>query len=83
MKNREGILGPARGQTAECINYECIYDNAPEGTPCDDGQYCTLTDECDGNGACVGSGSPCPAKNPKCCENTEQCVCATCECYGW
>jgi hypothetical protein len=28
-------------------------------TSCDDGQFCTLGDACDGAGACVSSGAPC------------------------
>ena len=68
-------------QTGECIDYECIYTNLAQGTPCDDGQYCTLTDECDGNGTCIGSGTPCdlPFK-PQCCEGNDQCICSTCLC---
>lgn len=30
------------------------------GAVCDDGLLCTVTDRCDANGACVGTGSPCP-----------------------
>ncbi len=41
---------PIACQTAACTNYECIYTNVTQGTSCDDGQYCTATDECDGNG---------------------------------
>lgn len=26
----------------------------PAGTPCDDGNYCTMSDQCDGTGACNG-----------------------------
>lgn len=50
-------------QTGTCVNYECVYDNATQGTACDDGQFCTATDECDGDGARVGTGDPCG--NPK------------------
>ena len=38
----------------------CVPIPVAEGTPCDDGMVCTLTDTCDGNGACLGSGAnPC------------------------
>jgi hypothetical protein len=37
----------------------CSNPDAPAGTTCDDGMYCTLTDSCDGARACVGTGSPC------------------------
>jgi len=68
-------------QTGTCVSNACVYDNAPQGTPCDDGQFCTATDECDGNGACVGSGSACgnPLK-PQCCEGEQTCICSTCPC---
>ena len=68
-------------QGVACTNYECIYTNVTQGTPCDDGQYCTATDECDGNGICVGSGTPCGGgRFPQCCEFTDSCICATCDC---
>ena len=31
----------------------------PEGTPCDDGMYCTANEVCDGHGHCAGGFSPC------------------------
>ena len=33
--------------------------NDANNTACNDGQFCTETDRCNGLGACVGSGSPC------------------------
>ncbi len=61
-------------QTGSCIDYACVYDNAPQGTPCDDGLFCTLTDECDGNGACVGTGDKCTQPmRPECCESEDRC----------
>ncbi len=33
--------------------------NDPNGSPCDDGMYCTTSSSCSA-GACVGSGDPCP-----------------------
>ena len=36
-----------------------ICTNEPVHGPCDDGMFCTLTDTCDGDGACVGTGDPC------------------------
>ncbi|HYC00528.1 MAG TPA: hypothetical protein VEC57_15450 [Candidatus Limnocylindrales bacterium] len=30
-----------------------------QGTPCDDGMFCTASDQCDGRGFCRGSGDPC------------------------
>jgi len=42
--------------------------NDPTGSACNDGLFCTLTDQCDANGTCVGTGNPCPGNNvgPKC-----------------
>jgi cysteine-rich repeat protein len=31
----------------------------PSGTTCNDGLYCTSTDQCNGSGSCIGSGDPC------------------------
>jgi len=57
-----------------CTSGECANTNLSNGTACDDGQYCTLTDTCDGNGLCVGSAAkPCPKGNPVCCEDTDSC----------
>ena len=38
----------------------CVPTNEPDGTVCNDGLFCTLTDSCRG-GVCTGSGSPCPS----------------------
>jgi hypothetical protein len=35
----------------------------PADTACSDGRFCTVTDKCDANGLCVGTGSPCPGPN--------------------
>ncbi len=37
----------------------CIGNDA-NGTPCNDGLFCTATDTCNGAGSCVGMGDPCP-----------------------
>ena len=34
-------------------------ENAEGGKWCDDGLFCTLVDECDGEGSCIGIGDPC------------------------
>ena len=41
------------------MNGSCTFVNKPNGSPCDDGLFCTVTDVCS-NGVCVGSGDPCP-----------------------
>jgi hypothetical protein len=48
---------------------QCIF--TPNSDPCDDGLFCTETDQCSG-GTCVGSGDPC---TPQACdEETDTCV---------
>lgn len=56
-----------------CVSGVCTSTNEPAGTTCNDGLFCTATDACDGSGTCVGSGSPCPAKRPYCCEYLQSC----------
>ena len=56
-----------------CSSGTCSSTNESSGTPCDDGLFCTETDECDGSGTCVGSGDPCPARRPNCCELLDVC----------
>jgi hypothetical protein len=48
-----------------CIGGSCTFVDAPNGTPCTDGNACTRTDTCQ-NGACVGS-------DPVVCEALDQC----------
>jgi hypothetical protein len=47
------------------------------GTTCDDGLYCTVTDTCNGAGACTGTGSRCSdgiaCTNDVCDEGTHAC----------
>lgn len=37
----------------------CTYPDAPRGTFCDDGLFCTAADRCDGSGTCTGAGNRC------------------------
>ena len=57
----------------------CTSTNEPSGTPCDDALYCTETDECNGSGTCVGSGSPCHPWRPYCCEIQSACYQLQCQ----
>lgn len=41
------------------VNDTCDYVNEPNGTPCDDGLFCTQNDVCS-FGTCDGSNTPCP-----------------------
>ena len=57
-----------------CENNACTFSYEVSGTACDDGLFCTATSECDGAGTCAGSGSPCPPKDPVCCELADNCI---------
>jgi hypothetical protein len=51
----------------------------PNGTACEDGNFCTTTDTCDNAGACVGGPAPnCPSDNAVCtadvCDPTSGCA---------
>jgi hypothetical protein len=59
------------------------------GMPCDDGQFCTLIDECDGIGTCVGAGESCDfgescdEVNDRCnppCDTDDDCTALTDDC---
>ena len=41
------------------IGDRCVGDPLPANTPCDDQQFCTITDSCDGAGNCVGEQRSC------------------------
>jgi hypothetical protein len=56
--------------TDACVGGACV--NSNNTSPCDDGQYCTVTDVCSG-GACVGSGARCSV-GLFCSEPTDSCV---------
>jgi hypothetical protein len=45
----------------------CVVVSAPEGTDCDDGQFCTVGDTCDGKGQCQGGvQNDCGMTAPEC-----------------
>lgn len=57
----------------------CIGDPVPAGRICDDGLYCTIDDQCDGNGACHGTERTCEHLNQECSqgwcdEKTTKCI---------
>ncbi|MET0283878.1 MAG: hypothetical protein ABW352_05390 [Polyangiales bacterium] len=56
------ICDPARSTTS--------WTPAQQGTSCDDGQFCSPLDRCDGNGSCVGSGVRCLPDGLGCTEET-------------
>ncbi|HEY2774590.1 MAG TPA: hypothetical protein VGK20_11145 [Candidatus Binatia bacterium] len=47
-------------ETCDELGRSCTASD-PEGSPCDDGLFCTATDTCDGRGTCRGWGDPCAA----------------------
>jgi hypothetical protein len=60
-----------------CVSNICVFDPGPAGEPCDDGLFCTVGEECDGNGNCTGGTSPCePEEN--CCERWDECRTGSC-----
>ncbi len=65
--------------TDTCNAGVCEHGNEPVGTTCDDGLFCTATDECDGSGTCVGTGSPCNPRRPYCCESLSICTLFPCQ----
>jgi len=60
--------------------YECVIEFVPAQTPCDDFQFCTIGETCDGAGNCAGGQSnPCDevadiCNNPSCDEVADQCT---------
>lgn len=40
--------------SVSCVGGSCVLANLPMGTACNDENVCTVNDECDGNGNCVG-----------------------------
>ncbi|RLB62904.1 MAG: hypothetical protein DRI90_08015 [Deltaproteobacteria bacterium] len=52
---------------------DCGGDDA-NGTPCNDGLYCTQTDACNASGSCIGTGNPCPGHDtgPDCDDSCDE-----------
>jgi hypothetical protein len=63
--------------TANCVNNFCMQVPVTDGTPCDDGLFCTTDDSCTG-GTCGGIPMSCPTTNPcqngTCDEATKSCT---------
>ena len=52
-------------------SYQCLSSPKTQGTSCDDGLYCTISDACDAVGACKGGGArDCSAFNAQCTTGT-------------
>jgi hypothetical protein len=68
---------PCTADTCDAVE-GCNYPAASDGTPFDDGLYCTTTDECTA-GTCTGSGDACSGAGEcqaTCSEGVESAVCA-------
>nr|MDQ3034280.1 hypothetical protein [Myxococcota bacterium] len=55
-----------------CTAGVCSNPDAPAGTSCDDGLFCTSVDACDGTGTCTGGGAPR-------CNDLQSCTADTCD----
>jgi hypothetical protein len=55
----------------DCMLPAATCSNTANSNPCDDGLFCTMTDQCAG-GTCTGSGDPCPTQF--CDEANDRCV---------
>ena len=70
--------------TNTCVNpdgADSICTQTNNTAACNDGLFCTLTDTCNGAGACVGSGAKC-ATGEVCLEATDECVVDECNTDG-
>ncbi len=63
------VCNPATG--------DCVTENAPNNTPCEDGNLCTLNDTCQGGTCQPGSPRTCPVCQT-CSGATGTCVAVTC-----
>lgn len=54
--------GEGTGIFPSCCSASC--NPEPNGTPCDDGDLCTVSDVCDGDTSCGGSPKDCDDGNP-------------------
>lgn len=61
-----------------CTDGACSNPDAPRGTRCDDGLFCTRTDTCDGMRRCAGAGDACDDASActidTCAEATDTCA---------
>lgn len=58
-------------------NGQCVLRVAQNGSPCDDGQFCTENDQCQG-GLCVAGGPRICGTRQSCDEAADQCRCDGC-----
>jgi len=66
--------------TGSCSGGSCVYTAFAVGTPCEDGDACTVSDQCNEGHECVGSAMVCEEPpNTECFEGTGVCVAGVCE----
>jgi len=76
---------PSSGQCdgADICNLgDCQSNNQLIGTACDDGNVCTVSNECNGLGSCVGfanTGNACGDQSSDQCDNADKCVLGVCK----
>ena len=62
-----------------CSGGNCSYTKKPVGTGCNDGNSCTVTDECNADGVCVGSAMVCNSPpNTQCFNSPGSCSDGAC-----
>jgi len=69
-------VGPDCNDSCDEAGDTCTANDV-SGTSCNDGQFCTATDTCNGSGTCVGTGDPCtggPECNNVCNEGADNCA---------
>ncbi len=73
-----GLQRNCSGAADQCNDGVCVEEvdscepqPKPAETPCNDGSYCTATDECNGTGTCVGTGDPCTTECLTVCNDTD------------
>jgi cysteine-rich repeat protein len=54
----------------DCCSANCTFE--PVGSPCDDGEFCTVDDTCDGEGMCLGG-------DPRDCSDGVDCTDDSCD----
>jgi hypothetical protein len=79
-----GVVVPATNGCAICdptaspVTGDVAPRPQPAGAACDDGQFCSVADACNGQGACVGTARDCSdtllCTNDSCNEATDSCV---------
>ena len=71
LKTCPASTDPCKVNVCNPATGDCVTQNAPNNTPCEDGDLCTLNDTCQ-NGTCrSGAAKTCPSSNNPCVARTE------------